>query len=660
MKKGFQGKRVVKRLGVFICHCGVNIAGTVDVKSVAEKMSHVEDVAHSTDYIYMCSEPGQQIIREAIREKGLEGVVVACCSPSMHENTFRKAVRAEGMNPYLCEIANIREQCSWVHQKEKERATQKAAEIIAATLQKVRENEKLEVITVPVSRRVLVIGGGIAGMTAALDLAEGGYEVVLVERESSLGGHMVQLSRTFPDLNPALEAACERTQRVKSHPRITLYCSSEIEEIKGYVGNFDLRIRRKAAFVDGSRCNGCGACIEVCPVEFPSSFERGLGKRKAIDRRHASSVPNWPTIEENHCLHFRNGSCDRCRASCAQGAIDFAQKDEGVEERVGAIVVATGYDLYPKEDLGEYGYGQLADVVDALAFERMLSKEGPTGGRILRPSDGKVPKEVVFIQCVASRDPDRYMPYCSRICCMYTAKHATLYKKQVPEGQAYIFYMDIRSDSKGYEEFLQKTIEEERLLYLRGRVARVYQENGKVKVFGTDTLTGKAVEVEADLVVLATALVPSPGVKDLAAKLRATADRFGFLTEAHIKLYPVESSTKGIYLAGCGQGPKDISDTVSQASATASKIQALLSTDKLVQDPLIAFVDEGICSGCGICVGVCPYEAREIDPRRGISDVHEALCQGCGACVAACPNFACELRNSRSDQILAIVDTFIP
>lgn len=647
-------------MGVFICHCGVNIAGTVDVKSVAEKMGQVEDVAYSTDYIYMCSEPGQQIIREAIRQKDLEGVVVACCSPSMHENTFRKAVRAEGLNPYLCEIANIREQCSWVHQKEKERATEKAAEIIAATLEKVRENEKLEPIAVPVHRRVLVIGGGIAGLTAALDLAEGGYEVVLVERESSLGGHMVQLSRTFPDLTPALEAACQKAQRVLSHPKIKTYCPSEIEEVKGYVGNFDLRIRRKATFVDPSRCNGCGACIDVCPVEFPSAFERGLGKRKAIDRRHASSVPNPPAIDRDHCLHFENGGCERCRTSCGQGAIDFDQKDEGVEERVGAIVVATGYDLYPKEDLGEYGYGQIADVIDGLAFERMLSKEGPTEGRIVRPSDGKVPKEVVFIQCVASRDPDRYMPYCSRICCMYTAKHATLYKRQVPDGQAYVFYMDIRSDSKGYEEFLQKTIEAEHLLYLRGRVARVYQENGKVKVLGTDTLTGKAVEVDADLVVLATALVPSPGVKDLAGKLRATVDRFGFLTEAHIKLYPVESSTKGIFLAGCGQGPKDISDTVSQASATASKIQALLSTDKLVQDPLIAFVDEGICSGCGICVEVCPYEAREIDPSRGISDVHEALCQGCGACVAACPNFACELRNSRSDQILTIVDTFIP
>ena len=650
----------MRKLGVFICHCGANIAGTVDVKSVAEKMGKVEDVAHSTDYIYMCSEPGQQIIREAIREKGLEGVVVACCSPSMHENTFRKAVRSQGMNPYLCEIANIREQCSWVHQKEKEEATRKAGEIILATLEKVRKNEMLEAIAVPINRRALVIGGGIAGMTAALDLGDGGYEVVLVERESSLGGHMAQLSRTFPDLDPAFEGLHAKALEVEKHPKINLYCHSELQDIKGYVGNFDLALRRKATSVNREKCTGCGICIKNCPVEYVSPFERGLGMRKAIDTLYAQSVPARPVIDRSQCLFFRDKSCRRCEETCPEGAIDFGQQDERVEERVGAIVVATGYDLYPKEQLGEYGYGEISDVIDGLAFERMLSPDGPTGGRIVRPSDGKTPKEVVFIQCVASRDPDRYMPYCSRICCMYTAKHAKIYKRQVPDGQPYIFYMDIRSDCKGYEEFLQKTIEQEQLLYLRGRVSRVYQDDGKVRVLGADTLTGKTVEVAADLVVLATAIVPSHGVKDLAAKLRATVDRHGFFTEAHIKLYPVESSTKGIYLAGCGQGPKDISDSVSQASATASKIQALLSTDQLLQDPLIAFVDEGICSGCGICVEICPYEAREMDPHRGISVVHEALCQGCGACIASCPNFACELRNASSGQVLDMVDTFIP
>ncbi len=649
----------MRKLGVFICHCGVNIAGTVDVKAVAETMGKENDVCHSTDYIYMCSEPGQQLIREAIREKGLEGVVVACCSPSMHENTFRKAVQSEGVNPYLCEIANIREQCSWVHQKEKEKATEKAAEIILATLEKVRRNEKLEAISVPINRSVLVIGGGIAGMTAALDLADGGYEVVLLEREQALGGHMSQLGKTFPDLHPAQSGLLGKALEIEGHPKIGLYCYSELEDVKGYVGNYDLTIRKKATYVDWTKCNGCGLCIRECPVEYRSRFERGLGIRKAIDLLYPNSIPKKPVIQRDHCRYYLDGGCRTCEEVCPEKAIRFHQEEERVERKVGAIVVATGYDLYPREKLGEYGYGAIPDVIDGLTLERMLSPDGPTGGRIIRPSDGRVPKEMVFIQCVASRDPDRYMPYCSRICCMYTAKQAKIYKEQVPDGQPYIFYMDIRSDSKGYEEFLQRTIEEKGLLYLRGRVSRVFRDNGKVRVLGVDTLTGHMVEVAADMVVLATAIVPSDGVKDLAAKLRATVDRHGFLTEAHIKLYPVESSTKGIYLAGCGQGPKDITDTVSQASATASKIQALLSTDRLLQDPLIAFVDEEICSGCGICVEICPYEAREMDPRRGISVVHSALCQGCGACIGACPNFACELRNSSSIQTLRMVDTFV-
>jgi heterodisulfide reductase subunit A len=470
---------------------------------------------------------------------------------------------------------------------------------------------------------------------------------------------VAQLYRTFPDLHTAHEGLFSKAREVESHPKIHLYCYSELEESKGYVGNFDLVIKKKATCVDWEKCNGCGLCIEHCPVEYVSQFERGLGVRKAIDTLYPDSVPNKPVIHREQCRYFKDGSCKQCEEICPEKAIHFEQKDETIEQKVGAIVVATGYDLFLKEALGEYGYGEIPDVIDGLALERMLAPNGPTKGKIIRPSDGRVPKEMVFIQCVASRDPDRYMPYCSRICCMYTAKQATMYKEQVPDGQPYIFYMDIRSDCKGYEEFLQKAIEEKGLLYLRGRVSRVFQDDGKVRILGVDTLTGRMVEVAADMVVLATAMVPSEGVKNLAAKLRATVDRHGFLTEAHIKLYPVESSTKGIYLAGCGQGPKDISDTVSQASATASKIQALLSTDKLLQDPLIAYVDELICSGCGICVEVCPYEAREMDPRKGISIVQSALCQGCGACIAACPNNACELRNTRAGQMLRMVDTFI-
>lgn len=650
---------MMKKLGVFICHCGVNIAGTVDVRHVAQEISKCEDVYHSVDYIYMCSEPGQQLIREAIVNKNLDGIVVACCSPNMHENTFRKAVKSQGMNPYLCEIANIREQCSWVHQKAKQEATQKTIEIILATLEKVRRNEELEPILVPINKRILVIGGGIAGMSASIDLANGGSEIILVERQQALGGHMAQLSKTFFEFDSASSKIISLAHEIMNHSNIRVYCYSEVEEVKGYVGNFDLLIRKRAKYVDWNRCNGCALCIKDCPKEYPCSFDRGLGMRKAIDLLYPSGIPNKPVINREHCLFFIGQGCERCREVCPQEAIDFNIEDELIREKVGAIIISTGYDLFPAELLGEYGYGEIPDVIDGLTFERMVSPDGPTKGKIIRPSDKNIPKEIVFIQCVASRDPDRYMPYCSRVCCMYTAKQAKLYKEQVPDGQVYVFYMDIRTDSKGYEEFFQKIVEEEGILYLRGRVSRLFREDGKVRVLGVDTLLGRPVEILADMVVLATAIVPSQGVKELASRLRTTVDKYGFLTEAHIKLYPVESSTRGIFLAGCGQGPKDISDTVSQALATASKIQALLSGDKLVQDPLIAFVDEEICSGCGICVKSCPYEAREVDSRKMIALVHSALCQGCGACVSACPNFACELRNSLSIQTLRMVDTFI-
>ena len=648
----------MKKIGVFICHCGLNIAGTVDVKRVAREIEEIGDVVHSEDYIYMCSDPGQLLIRNAIREEGLDGVVVACCSPTMHEVTFRKAVKSEGLNPYVCEIANIREQCSWIHQGDKERATLKAGEIIRSVLEKLRQNETLETLAMPLTKRVLVIGGGIAGITASIDLADADYEVILVERQPSLGGKLLQLSQTFPHLDDSRYLLGPKRAEVRDHPKIRVMPYCEVDEVKGFIGNFDVRIRAKPTYVDWGKCTACGLCLEKCPVEILSDFERGLKTRKAIYTWAAPGDSGKPVIDPKHCRYLLDGTCTICQEACPEGAIDYQQGERFFEERVGAIIAATGYDLFPMERIGEYGYGKIPDVIDGLAFERMLSLSGPTGGEIRRPSDWRVPREVVFIQCVASRDPERYMPYCSRVCCMYTAKQAKLLKQKVPSAQPYIFFMDIRTDSKGYEEFLQGAIEEEELIYLRGRVARVFREGDKVKVWGDDTLTNRKVEIAADMVVLATAVVPNQGIEDLAAELRATTDKHGFLTEAHIKLYPVESPTKGVFLAGCGQGPKDITDTVAQASATASKIQALFSQDVLLQDPLVAFVDTEICSGCGICVQVCPYEAREMDEYRRISRVHEALCQGCGACIAACPNTACELRNSKAIQVFGMIEVF--
>jgi len=654
----------MKKLGVFVCWCGSNIASSVDVDQVVDGASKLDGVVHAENYMYMCSDPGQQKVKDAIREKHLDGVVVACCSPRMHENTFRKAAASVGLNPYLLEIANIREQCSWVHADNKPVATAKAISIIAGTLDKVKQNLPLETITIDLTKRVCVVGGGIAGIMSALDLADAGYEVVIIEQEPAIGGHMSQISTTFPYFQNVPELLQKKIAEVEAHPRISLYLNAEVDELEGYVGNFKVTIRTNPAFVDHKTCNNCGKCLEACPVSVSDEFNRGLSQRAAIFRYNQGDESQLPVINQADCLHLSQEEpetgekCRLCVDACPENSIDLGVIRSMQEELVGAIVMATGYDLYSPANLPEYGGGQIPDVIDGLAFERLLDPKGPTGGKILRPSDGQVPKSVVFIQCAGSRDPERHKAYCSRACCMYTAKQARLYKQQVNDGTVYISYMDIRSDSRDFEEFVQQGMEEENLLYIRGRVAKVFAEGSVLKVYTADTLSGRQLEIEADLVVLAMAMEPKNGVRELAKKMNVTIDGDGFLSETHIKLYPVESSTKGVYLAGCGQSPKDITDTVSQALATAGKIQTMFSNETLLADPLVAEVKEDVCSGCGICVDICPYGARVMDDFKRISTVNQAVCQGCGACIAACPNKACELINSTSMQFIRMIDDF--
>jgi heterodisulfide reductase subunit A len=432
-------------------------------------------------------------------------------------------------------------------------------------------------------RRAMVIGGGIAGISASIDLGNAGYEVVLVEKLPSIGGRMLQLSETFPTLDCAQCTLTPKTVETGQHPKIKLVTYSEVDEVKGKAGDFTVRIRRKAAYVDWSKCTGCGLCQQKCPSKNPSEFERGMGLGKAIYTLSPQAVPNKPVINPATCRFFLEKKCRVCEKICPVGAIDYEQKESTVEEHVGAIVVAVGFDLIAQERFGEYGGGTIPDVIDGLAFERLNSASGPTTGEIKRPSDGKIPKEIVFVQCTGSRDPERYMPYCSRVCCMYTGKHARLYKHKVHDGQAYIFYMDIRSTGKGYEEFIQQGMEEEGILYLRGRVSRIYRDGEKVMVWGVDTLTGRKVEIAADMVVLATAIIPQNDAKELAKKLGILTDTHGFLTEAERKLRPVDTEIKGIYLAGCAQGPRDIADAVAHANAAASKVQGLFAQHKDIQ-----------------------------------------------------------------------------
>jgi len=565
----------MSRIGVFVCHCGINISSTVDVERVAEVVGQNPHVAFATHYKYMCSDPGQQLIRDSIAEHDLDGVVVAACSPGMHEKTFRATVASAGLNPYRCEIANIREQCSWVHQDEPERATEKAIEIARTMVEKVRRDESLVPFQLPITRRALVIGGGVAGLGAALDIADAGYPVVLVEREGRLGGKMARLSGTYLNFDPASDLLQRRVEEVLHHPNIRVLLNAQVTGLEGYVGNFK---------------------VEVSGVE--------------------PGTPKPETIE------------------------------------VGAVVVATGWDPYPLSRLPEYGGGQVPDVIDGLTFEEMLKP----GGELRRPSDGRPPRDVVFVQCAGSRDPERGVSYCSKVCCMYIAKQAMMFKQRTPEGQAYVFYIDIRSAGRGYDEFVQRAMEEYDILYLRGKVSKVFRRGDKVVVWGADTLAGRPLEVEADLVVLATPMLPSREAVALAQTLHIQTDRYGFYSEAHPKLRPVESLTAGVYLAGVGQGPKDIPEAVAQASGAAAKVLQLFAQEEMVQEPTVAYVVEELCSACGACVAACPYGAREIHPVRRIATVNAALCQTCGACVVACPNKASRIHNWEPGQVLAMAD----
>jgi len=643
-----------KRIGVFVCHCGTNIAGTVDIHYVIEKIREYPGVVHTEDYIYMCSDPGQDLIRKAIREHALTDIVVASCTPSLHLQTFRRAAALEGVNPYRVEMANIREQCSWPHTHEKETATRKAVTIIRATIEKLRLNRGLVPSAIPITRRALVIGGGIAGIQAALDIAQGGREVVLVERDIVLGGHALQLAGTFPDLERATCLVASRISEVINHPLIKIYIFSEIEEVTGYIGNFNVRIRRKACFVDRDRCTGCGLCLEQCPVSVDSEFDRGLTKRKAIEIPATDKMPFCPRIDTDSCLRFTGGECRACREICPADAINYEDSDTVVEEGIGAIVAAPGYELLSK-GIPEY-IPDDPDIIDGLQFERILSPNGPTGGEVRRPSDGRIPREVVFISCVGSRDPEHGKSYCSRICCMYIAKQALLYRRAVPDGQAYIFYKDIRSDARDFEEFVQDAMNEGGILYMKGDVPMMYREGDGIRVVGVDTLVGKKIEIMADMVVLARAIVPRTSTRELGRRLNIASDEHGFLTEAHIKLRPVESLTSGIFLAGTAQWPRDLPDTISSASATASKVLAMFSREELLREPTVASVDEETCTGCGQCVSICAYRARQVDEKTKLASVNEALCECCGACAATCPSKAIQHKNWTHRQFFEMID----
>jgi heterodisulfide reductase subunit A len=644
-----------RRIGVYVCHCGTNIAGTVDVEELAEFAGQLPAVAVARAYKFMCSDPGQNLIKEDIAELGLNRVVVAACSPRMHEPTFRRAVAQAGLNPYLLQIANIREQCSWVH---KDGNTDKAKALVRAAVERAYHLEPLEGREVPVNPAVLVIGGGIAGIRAALNMADATRTVYLVERDPSIGGRMIQLDKTFPTLDCSACILTPNMASVGSHPFIELMTYSEVVDVSGYVGNFRVKVRRKPRYVDESVCTGCGICIEKCPWKTDSEFDMGLGQRKAIYTPFPQAVPNVPVIDPELCVYFKKGTCKACEKFCEPGAIALDQSERIEEIEVGSIIVATGYDLFDPSPIAEYGYKRLPNVITSLEFERMCSATGPTGGEI-RLDDGTAPKSVAIVHCVGSRDKN-YFEYCSRVCCMYALKYSHLIKEKT-EADVYQIYIDMRCYGKGFEEFYER-LSDEGVNFVRGKVAEITdhaltdEEKGKLVVVTEDTLLAQMVRIPVDIVILCSAMKSRADAEEVGRLLNISRGADGFFLERHPKLEPIQTSSDGVFVVGCSQGPKDIPDTVAQASAGAAEALSLIDRGKVEIEGAIAAVNEELCSGCKVCADLCPYNAITFSEDGKLAEVSDVLCKGCGVCVAACPAGAITARHFTDTQIFAEIE----
>ncbi len=644
------------KTGVYICHCGSNIAGMVDCAEVARWAGGLDTVVVSRDYKFMCSSLGQELIEKDIKELGVDRVVVASCSPHMHEPTFRGACERAGVNPYMFEMANIREHCSWVH-TDKDEATQKAKSLVAAAVGRVTRHQPLMEKRAPVNKNTLVVGGGVGGITAALEIANAGYHVYLVEREPSLGGHMAQLDKTFPTLDCS---ACILTPRMfdaGNHPNITLLSYSEVEKISGYIGNFKARIRKKARNVNEELCTGCGVCIEKCPKQLVDDvFEAGLGYRKAIYRPFPQAVPKYPVIDHENCTFFLKGTCKACQKFCPTGAIDFNQQDTILEVEIGNIILATGYDLFDARRIPQYGYGRFPNVFTSLEFERMTNAAGPTEGKVVLRDGVTTPKTVGIVHCVGSRDQN-YNEYCSKVCCMYSLKFAHMVHEKA-HAEVYNFYIDMRTPGKGYEEFYHRLMDEGNH-FVRGRVAsiaeptRYGEPEGKLIVQVEDTLIGQQRRIPVDMVILSAGLEPRHDAQEVARRFGISCSREGWFIEKHPKLDPIATMTDGVFIAGCAQGPRDIPETVAQGAAAAARVLSIIDKGEVLVEAATAIVNEMTCTGCQQCITTCPYTAIEYLADKQKASVIEALCKGCGTCTAACPSKSISLRHFNDGQLLA-------
>ncbi|WCJ60247.1 CoB--CoM heterodisulfide reductase iron-sulfur subunit A family protein [Fontisphaera persica] len=631
------------RIGFYVCHCGVNIAGTIDVKAVAQYAAKLPNVVVSRDYKYMCSDPGQELIQQDILENRLNRIVVAACSPLLHEHTFRGAISKAGLNPYFFQMVNIREHNSWVH-TDKEAATRKAMAQVRAAINRVPLHKPLEVKKAPINPNVLIVGGGIAGIHAALVLANAGKLVYLVEREPTIGGHMAKFDKTFPTLDCAMCVLSPKMSAVDKHPNIRLWTYSEVVKVDGYVGNYRVTVRRKPRYIIEDLCTGCQECVDACVYKkpaFPDDFNLGLGKRKPVYLPFAQAVPPIVIIDPETCIEVKTGKCKKtCVEACGdRKAIDFKQQEELREIQVGTIIVATGFKTFDPHRTPYYGYGVYPNVYTSLEVERLVNSSGPTGGEVVL-KNGQKPKKVAIIHCVGSRDENTNR-WCSRVCCLYSLKLAHLIHERT-EAEIFNFYIDMRSPGKSMEEFYNR-IAEEGIQMIRGKVADVFPDpspeaNGRLVVKAEDTLMNRILHVPVDMVVLAVGLEPHPDADDVRRLFNMSCSSEGWFLERHPKLAPVSTPTEGIFLAGCCQGPKDIPDSVAQAGAAAAEAFSLIDRGHIEMEPNTAFVIESECSGCKSCIPLCPYTAISYLPDKKKAYINEALCKGCGTCVGACPS----------------------
>jgi heterodisulfide reductase subunit A len=648
-----------ERIGVYVCCCGSNIADTVDVREVTDYASTLDNVVLAREDNFLCSGIGQSRIEQDIRESGLTRVVIAACSPHLHEVTFRNAVERAGLNPYLLEIANIREHNAWIT-NDQEEATRKAKALVAGGVARVRRQQELTSIPVTINPATLVVGGGIAGLYAALEIAAAGHPVYLVEKEATIGGHMAQLDKTFPTLDCAACILTPKMFTAGQHPNITLYTLSEVEKVQGFFGKYQVRIRIRPRCIAKKLCTDCGICTDICPQQIVDhGHNAGLGRRKAVYKPFAQAVPSLPVIDSDNCLYFTANTCRLCEKSCPTGAIDFKQQEQFRDITVGNIIIATGFKLFNPRRIPQYGYGRFPNVFNSLEFERMLSPAGPTGGKIVLRDGTTRPRKVAIIHCVGSRDKN-YHEYCSKVCCMYSLK----FVHQIIEttgAEVYSFYIDMRTPGKRYEELYHR-LQQEGAHFIRGRAAMVMdaafsrREEGHLIVQAEDTLVGRLRRIPVDMVILSPAMEARSDTDRVARCFGLGCDTDGFFSERHPKMAPTATFNDGIHIAGACQGPKDISETIAQAGAAAARVLSTIAQGQVELEPIKAEVDTDRCSGCQICIDLCPYNAITLPVEEGVPQVKDTLCKGCGICVAACPSKAILCKHYTGDQLMAQIE----